>query len=141
MPAPDGDDGLRVYASEALNERYYGDLQGQNKDRVREEYGAEQVHRWRRSFDVPPPNGECLEMTARRTLPYFRTAIADQLLAGRTVLVAAHGNSLRSIVMALENMNADEVVELEVATGAPHLYELDGSLRVVRKEILGLQEA
>lgn len=134
------EDRLKVYVSEALNERYYGDLQGQNKGQVEQRYGAEQVHLWRRSFDVPPPNGESLSMTAERTLPYFNAAIANELLRGGTVLVSAHGNSLRAIVMHLERMDAEQVVELEIATGVPHVFELDEQLNVVAKEVLQLPE-
>lgn len=137
-PAKDDDDQLKVYTSEALNERYYGDLQGHYKEQVKQQYGPEQVHLWRRSFDVPPPEGESLAMTAQRTLPYFEAAIAAELLESRTVLVSAHGNSLRSIVMHLEKMGAEQVVKLEMATGAPHVYELDEHLNVVGKDILGL---
>ena len=108
-----------------LNERHYGDLQGMNKDETRDIHGKEQVRRWRRSFDVPPPGGESLEMCAERTLPYLTEAIIPDLEAGKTVLVAAHGNSLRSIVMKIENLSKDEVLKLEIPTGVPRTYTYD----------------
>lgn len=106
-----------------LNERMYGQLQGMNKDEMREKYGADQVHLWRRSFDIAPPEGESLKMTSERTLPYFREEILPYLDQGKHVLISAHGNSLRSIVMMLENLSATEVVELEFPTGSPWVYE------------------
>jgi len=108
-----------------LNERHYGDLQGMNKDETRAKHGKEQVHIWRRSFDVPPPGGESLEMCAERTLPYLTEAIIPDLEVGKTVLVAAHGNSLRSIVMKIENLSKDEVLDLEIPTGVPRTYTYD----------------
>jgi len=108
-----------------LNERHYGDLQGKNKQETRDEHGDEQVRIWRRSYDVPPPGGESLEMCAERTLPYLTEAIIPDLEAGKTVLVAAHGNSLRSIVMKIENLSKDEVLDLEIPTGVPRTYTYD----------------
>ena len=108
-----------------LNERHYGDLQGMNKDETRAKHGKEQVRIWRRSYDVPPPGGESLEMCAERTLPYLAEAIIPDLDAGKTVLVAAHGNSLRSIVMKIENLSKDEVLNLEIPTGVPRTYTYD----------------
>lgn len=108
-----------------LNERHYGSLQGLNKDETREKYGEEQVHIWRRSFDVPPPDGESLEMCAERTLPYLMEEIEPDLLAGRNVLVAAHGNSLRSIVMAIENLSPEEILAVEIPTGMPIHYQFE----------------
>ena len=105
-----------------LNERHYGALQGLDKDETRAKYGAEQVHIWRRSYDVPPPEGESLEMCAERTLPYLREAILPDLEAGKNVLVAAHGNSLRSIVMEIEGLTKDEVLNLEISTGVPRTH-------------------
>ncbi len=110
-----------------LNERHYGALQGLDKDETRAKYGAEQVHIWRRSYDVPPPEGESLAMCAERTLPYLKEEIMPDLEAGKTVLVAAHGNSLRSIVMDIEGLSKEEVLSLEIPTGVPILYEFDGS--------------
>ncbi|MBT61432.1 MAG: phosphoglycerate mutase [Euryarchaeota archaeon] len=113
---------LPVYVAQELNERMYGDLQGLNKQDTREKYGDEQVKVWRRSYDVPPPHGESLEMTAHRTLPYFNQAILPSLKGGKNVFVAAHGNSLRSIIMDIEGLNRDEVLSLEVPTGTPLVY-------------------
>lgn len=126
---------LTVHVAEALNERYYGDLQGMNKDEARARYGAEQVHVWRRSFDVPPPNGESLEMTAARTLPYYQERIAPLLKDGHSVLVAAHGNSLRSIIMHIERMGPDEIIRFELPTGVPYLYVFDAGLEIVERRI------
>lgn len=106
-----------------LNERMYGELQGMNKQEMREKYGDEQVHIWRRSYDVAPPRGESLKMTAERTIPYFDMLIEPHLKAGRNVLVAAHGNSLRSIVMVLDKLTTDQVLKLEIPTGKPLIYE------------------
>ena len=111
---------------ERLNERHYGDLQGLNKAETAEKFGAEQVHVWRRSFDVAPPDGESLEMTAERTIPYFKEEILPDLKAGKSVLVSAHGNSLRSIVMHIEEMSPEEIVSLEIQTGSPMFYEFKG---------------
>tara|TARA_Y100000766_G_scaffold178039_1_gene152852 strand:+ start:139 stop:828 length:690 start_codon:yes stop_codon:yes gene_type:complete len=114
---------LPVHVSWQLNERMYGDLQGLNKDATREQYGAEQVHIWRRSYDVPPPNGESLELTANRTIPYLENSIIPQLSNGKNLFVAAHGNSLRSIIMSIESLTKEEVLSLEVPTGVPIIYQ------------------
>ena len=114
---------LPVYMAAELNERMYGNLQGLNKQETRDKFGAEQVKIWRRSYDVPPPNGESLELTAQRTLPYFTSAILPVLEAGRNVFVAAHGNSLRSVIMDIEGLSREEVLSLEVPTGTPIVYE------------------
>ena len=108
-----------------LNERHYGSLQGLNKDETREKFGEEQVHIWRRSFDVPPPDGESLEMCAERTLPYLTEEIEPDLNSGKNVLVAAHGNSLRSIVMCIENLSPEEILSVEIPTGSPIHYEYE----------------
>ena len=105
----------------------YGDLQGLNKDLTRQKYGAEQVHIWRRSYDVPPPNGESLELTAQRTLPYLKSEILPKLDSGKNILIAAHGNSLRSIIMHLEDLSKEEVLSLEVPTGVPIIYKFEDS--------------
>lgn len=105
-----------------LNERYYGELQGLNKDETRLKYGAEQVQIWRRSFDTAPPNGESLAMTASRTIPYFESNIIPLLKEGKNVLIVAHGNSIRAIIMDLDNLSKEEVVKLEIATGDPIVY-------------------
>ncbi len=109
-----------------LNERNYGSLQGLNKAETAEKFGAEQVHIWRRSFDVAPPDGESLEMTAERTIPYFEQEILPDLQAGKGVLVSAHGNSLRSIVMHIEGISPEDIVSLEIQTGSPMFYEFEG---------------
>jgi 2,3-bisphosphoglycerate-dependent phosphoglycerate mutase len=114
---------IPVYRDWHLNERYYGELQGKNKAETAKEYGDEQVHLWRRSYDVPPPNGECLQDTAERTIPFFRENILPRLQNGENVLVSAHGNSLRSIVMFIDSLTKDEVLKLEIPTGKPLFYE------------------
>ena len=108
-----------------LNERHYGALQGLNKAETAEKHGAEQVHVWRRSFDVAPPEGESLEMTAERTIPYFTEEIVPDLAAGKNVLVSAHGNSLRSIVMHIEGISPEDIVSLEIPTGEPIHYNYE----------------
>lgn len=115
---------IPVYRDWHLNERYYGELQGKNKAETAREYGDEQVHLWRRSYDVPPPAGECLKDTAERTIPFFKEKIMPQLENGSNVLIAAHGNSLRSIVMYIENLSKEQVLSLEIATGKPLMYEM-----------------
>ena len=120
----------------ALNERHYGSLQGLNKAETAEKYGAEQVHIWRRSYDTPPPDGESLADTAARTLPYFEKPIRADLRQGSNLIVAAHGNSLRSIVMELDQLSREEVLELNIGTGVPILYQIDDQGRVLSKNIL-----
>ncbi len=120
---------LPITGDQALNERDYGDLTGLNKDDARKKWGDEQVHIWRRSFDVPPPGGESLKDTAARTLPYYRSKILPQVLEGKNVLVVAHGNSLRSIIMEIEGLSGEEIVKREVATGDPIIYRLDANGR------------
>ena len=132
----DDKDILKVHTSEKLNERYYGDLQGLNKEDTIKKFGQVKVHLWRRSYDVPPPNGESLEMTAKRTLPYFKTNILKQLNAGKDVLVVAHGNSLRSIIMFIEDMSSEEIIEFEMATGKPHIYAFASNMNIQDKQIL-----
>ncbi|GMU08883.1 2,3-bisphosphoglycerate-dependent phosphoglycerate mutase [Corallococcus caeni] len=122
-----------VIRDAALNERHYGDLQGLNKADAAKEFGEKQVHIWRRSFDVPPPNGESLEMTAKRVLPFFDRAIAGDLRQGKNVLVVAHGNSNRSLVMRLDKLSGETVVGLELATGVPLVYEIGAEGQVVSK--------
>lgn len=122
-----------VIRDQALNERDYGDLAGLNKDDMREKYGEEQVHIWRRSYDVAPPGGESLKDTRERTLPFFERAILGDIKQGKDVLVVAHGNSNRSIVMALENLTPEQILAKELATGVPLVYDLnpDGSMNSV----------
>ena len=117
---------IPVHMAWELNERMYGDLQGLNKAEMAEKYGAEKVHTWRRSFDIAPPHGESLEMTAKRTLPYFEERIVAELKRGKNVFVSAHGNSLRSIVMHIEKLSKEEVVNLELPTGEPRIYSYQG---------------
>lgn len=131
-----GQSSLPTERDKALNERHYGALQGLNKAETAEKYGAEQVHIWRRSYDVPPPEGESLKDTAARTLPYFDAKIMPALLAGRDVIVAAHGNSLRSIVMQLDNLTREQVLELNLDTGVPLVYKFDSEGRITGKRIL-----
>lgn len=121
---------------EALNERHYGELQGLNKARTAEKYGAEQVHIWRRSYDVPPPGGESLKMTAERTLPFFERSILGDIAQGKDVLVVAHGNSNRSIVMKLDGLTEEQVLQLNLATGVPVVYEMDTDGNVLGKSVL-----
>jgi 2,3-bisphosphoglycerate-dependent phosphoglycerate mutase len=120
----------------ALNERDYGDLAGLNKDDAREKWGEEQVLIWRRSYDVPPPGGESLKDTAARTLPYYEAELLPQLKAGKTVLVAAHGNSLRALVMAIEGLTPDEILKREIATGEPTVYRIGPDGRLVERVTL-----
>ena len=116
-----------TYKDERLNERHYGSLQGLNKTETAEKYGAEQVHIWRRSFDISPPDGESLKMTAERTLPYFKEDVLRHLDEGKNVLISAHGNSLRSIVMYIENISKEDIVKLEILTGVPRTYEYESN--------------
>lgn len=114
----------------ALNERMYGDLQGLDKADTAAKYGDEQVHIWRRSFDVAPPGGESLKDTAARVIPYVEAEIVPKLKAGKNIIIAAHGNSLRALVMYLEKMTPEEILKFEIPTGSPRLYELDGDLNI-----------
>lgn len=107
-----------------------------NKDDARKKWGEDQVHVWRRSYDVPPPGGESLKLTAERVLPYFEKNILPAVEQGKSVLVAAHGNSLRAIIMKLENMSGEQIVNTELATGVPIVYKIDESGKVVDKKIL-----
>ena len=127
---------IETIRSEALNERDYGELSGLNKDDARERWGAEQVHLWRRSYDVPPPGGESLKDTAARVLPYYIEKILPRVMAGDRVLVAAHGNSLRALVMVLDHMNTQTIAGLEIATGVPLVYRLKADTTVLTKSVL-----
>lgn len=113
---------IPVITAWQLNERMYGELQGLNKQETADRFGKEQVHEWRRSYDIPPPNGESLEMCAERAVAYFKDQIVPQLVAGKHVMIAAHGNSLRSIIMHLDKLTSQEVISLELSTGIPMLY-------------------
>lgn len=118
---------IPVIAAWQLNERMYGRLQGMNKQEMREKFGEEQVHRWRRSFNEAPPEGESLKMTAERAIPYFKEMILPYLQSGKSVFISAHGNSLRAIIMFLDRLSEDQVVSLELATGEPILYTFSGN--------------
>ena len=121
---------------EALNERMYGDLQGLNKDECRAKFGNEQVHIWRRSYDIAPPGGESLKNTAERVLPYYYKRIEPMLRDGKNILIVAHGNSLRALIMHLEKMSGDAIVKVEIPTGIPILYDLDENLNIISKKEL-----
>ena len=114
---------IPIIKNEALNERHYGSLAGLNKDDARKKWGDEQVHIWRRSFDIPPPDGESLKDTADRVLPYFETEIMPKVINGSSILIAAHGNSLRALIMKLDSISPEDIVKLEIPTGAPIQYE------------------
>ncbi len=118
---------LPVTTAWELNERMYGELQGLNKEETAQKFGKEQVHLWRRSFDVPPPGGESLSMTAKRTIPYFQQMICPRLSLGENIFVCAHGNSLRSIIMHLDALSPEEVLKLELATGEFVIYDFQGT--------------
>ncbi|MCO5555678.1 hypothetical protein L7F22_009223 [Adiantum nelumboides] len=131
-----GQEGISTKKDQALNERDYGELTGLNKDDARKKWGEDQVHIWRRSYDVPPPGGESLELTAKRVLPYYEKEIKPAVLAGKKVLVAAHGNSLRAMIMSLEGMTGEQIVNTELATGVPIVYKIDESGKVLEKKTL-----
>jgi 2,3-bisphosphoglycerate-dependent phosphoglycerate mutase len=134
-----GQPDLETIHDQALNERNYGDLAGLNKDDARAKWGEEQVHLWRRSYDVPPPgdDGESLKDTGARVWPYYMTEILPRVLAGQKVLVAAHGNSLRAMVMILDRLDTEQVTKLNLATGVPMVYKLNPDSTVASKEVLG----
>ena len=132
-----GQTDLPVIRDEALNERDYGDLAGLNKDDARKKWGEEQVHIWRRSYDVPPPGGESLKDTGARVWPYSMTEILPRVLRGETVLVAAHGNSLRSLLMILDRLSREQILTVNLATGVPMVYKLNADSTVASKEVLG----
>jgi 2,3-bisphosphoglycerate-dependent phosphoglycerate mutase len=127
---------LPVSKNEALNERHYGDLQGLNKQDIGEQFGMDQLKIWRRSYDIAPPNGESLKDTRARVLPYYEANIEPLLKSGKSIFIAAHGNSLRALVMHLENLSKEEVLELNIPTGVPYVYELDSELKIISKKIL-----
>ncbi len=131
-----GGESLPIQIDSALNERHYGDLQGLNKDEMRKKFGDEQVHIWRRSYDVAPPNGECLQDTSKRSLPYFREYILPDLRAGKNILVVAHGNSLRSIIMEIEGLTPEQILALNLDTGVPYVHDLDAQGKIQSKSIL-----
>jgi len=131
-----GQTGIPIEKDKALNERMYGELQGLNKVETAKKYGDEQVKIWRRSYDVRPPGGESLKDTAERVLPYYECVIKPYLLKGETILVAAHGNSLRALVMELEQLSREQVLELNIPTGAPLLYELNETGKILDRRYL-----
>ena len=120
-----GQTSLETIKNQALNERDYGDLCGLNKDDARKRWGDEQVHIWRRSYDIPPPGGESLKDTAARVLPYYQSTILPQVLAGKNVIVSAHGNSLRALIMQLDKLSPEEILKLNLPTGEPYVYRLN----------------
>jgi len=128
-----GQPDVPVIEDAAINERMYGDLQGLNKAETAQKFGEEQVRLWRRSYDVAPPNGESLKDTAARAMPYFKERILPEVMAGRNVLVSAHGNSLRAIIMHLDGLTPEQVVKLEVPHCVPIIYEIDPEGRVISK--------
>ncbi|WP_457105088.1 2,3-bisphosphoglycerate-dependent phosphoglycerate mutase [Methylobacterium sp. P5_C11] len=131
-----GGEAIPVLRDRALNERDYGDLSGLNKDDARARWGDAQVHAWRRSYDVRPPGGESLKDTAARVLPFFITAILPRVMAGQRVLVAAHGNSLRALVMVLDRLDETQVPDLQIRTGVPLVYRLNDETTVASKTVL-----
>lgn len=126
-----GQTNIPVIKDKALNERMYGDLQGLNKDETRKKFGDEQVRLWRRSYDIAPPNGESLKDTAARVIPFYVEKIVPELKTGKNVLISAHGNSLRALVMHLENLSKEQILETEIPTGIPKVYKLDNSLKII----------
>jgi 2,3-bisphosphoglycerate-dependent phosphoglycerate mutase len=127
---------IAVLKDQALNERDYGDLSGLNKDDARKKWGEEQVHVWRRSYDIAPPGGESLKDTAARVLPYYIQDILPRVLRGDNVLVSAHGNSLRALIMVLERLSPQQIVACEIATGVPLIYRLNADSTVAEKKVL-----
>ncbi len=131
-----GMEDVPVEKDQALNERMYGDLQGLNKDECRQKFGDEQVKIWRRSFDIPPPNGESLKDTADRVLPYYKSKIEPELKNGKDIIISAHGNSLRALIMYLEGLSKEEILQTEIPTGSPKEYVFDDSLKVIETKYI-----
>ncbi len=131
-----GQSDLHVEKNEALNERMYGDLQGKNKAEVAEEFGDDQVHIWRRSYDIPPPGGESLKDTRERVIPYYEEHIEPLLKQGKDIIITAHGNSLRALVMHLEHLSPEEILKKEIPTGSPYKYDLSDDLSVNSAEFI-----
>ena len=121
---------LKIIKDQSLNERDYGDLSGLNKDEARKKWGEDKVHQWRRSYDIPPPGGESLKNTADRVLPYYESNIVPKINEGLNVLITAHGNSLRSLVMHIDNISPEDIVKLEIGTGVPLIYETESSKNI-----------
>lgn len=126
---------IPIISDQALNERNYGSLTGMNKDEARNKWGDEQVKLWRRSYDIAPENGESLKDTCNRTIPYFKKNILPKLHAGKNVIITAHGNSLRSIIMRVEELNEDEIVNVEITTGIPIVYEYENKKITKKTEL------
>ncbi len=122
---------IPITFDKALNERMYGDLEGLDKTETAKKYGEEQVKIWRRSYDIPPPNGESLKDTAARVLPYFKDEIIPKLKEGKSIVIVAHGNSLRALIMFLEQMTPEQILEFEIGTAQPRLYKLDENMKVL----------
>ncbi len=131
-----GQKDIPIEKDKALNERMYGDLQGLNKDDTRKQYGDEQVKIWRRSYDIAPPGGESLKDTADRVLPYYHEKIEPDLKSGKRILISAHGNSLRALIMYLEKLTPQQILETEIPTGSPKYYKLDDSLNVIEAKYI-----
>ncbi|WP_273720943.1 MULTISPECIES: 2,3-bisphosphoglycerate-dependent phosphoglycerate mutase [unclassified Bartonella] len=131
-----GQENLELIKNPALNERNYGELSGLNKDKVRQQWGEEQVQIWRRSYTIAPPNGESLRDTSARVLLYYLYHIQPHILRSQTVLVAAHGNSLRALIMALEGLSSEEIISQELATGIPIVYTLNPDSTIASKTII-----
>ncbi len=131
-----GQPDLKTVKDQALNERDYGDLTGLNKDDARKKWGEEQVHIWRRSYDIAPPGGESLKDTLARSLPYYMKLIQPDVLSGKRVLVAAHGNSIRSLIMAIEGLTPEQILKRELDTGVPVVYRLGADSRPISVEVL-----
>ncbi len=131
-----GQRSISVLRDQALNERDYGDLSGLNKDEARRKWGEEQVHIWRRSYDVAPPGGESLKDTAARVLLYYLQEILPRVLRGERTLVSAHGNSLRALVMVLDHLSPQEIVKRELATGVPLIYRLNTDSTVAERQVM-----
>jgi 2,3-bisphosphoglycerate-dependent phosphoglycerate mutase len=129
-----GQTNIPIVKNVALNERHYGDLQGANKAETAAKYGEEQVHIWRRSYDIAPPNGESLKNTAERVIPYFEKEIVPLLKAGKNIIIAAHGNSLRALIMYLEKLTPEQILKVEIPTGVPKEYKLDENLNILHAE-------
>jgi len=121
---------LKIIKDQSLNERDYGDLSGLNKDEARKKWGEDKVHQWRRSYDIPPPGGESLKNTADRVLPYYESNIVPKINEGLNILITAHGNSLRSLVMHIDNISPEDIVKLEIGTGVPLIYETESSKNI-----------
>lgn len=126
-----GHPAITTIHNKALNERMYGDLQGLDKTETAQKFGEDQVKIWRRSYDIAPPNGESLKDTAARVIPYFESEIIPKLKAGKNVVIAAHGNSLRALIMYLEKMTPEQILEFEIGTAQPRLYQLDNNMTVL----------